>query len=183
MISYTDFQYAAAPKTGTTWFIKAAYEAGLGHKKKTNLHDPPPDGHKGFVVTTIRHPYDWLVSYYLSLRGGTVGVVGVDLFCWIARKSPSVEAFINNYLRMFPGRVTEMFDSYKANTVIRLEDYPESAIEIFDTFRNSRVSCDGQVRKITPQNARKGSPHITNRRQKEAVISAELEFCETYDYF
>jgi len=130
MIQYKNFSFAAPPRTGTTWFIKAASICELGDGQKATLHIPPPADWNGFVVSMIRHPYDWLASFFLSLRGGSVGVECVDVFAF-ARYHDSPESFIQRYLENIPGEVGKMFDTYRANAVIRLEDLPYAGEEFF----------------------------------------------------
>jgi len=182
MIQYKDFFFAAAPRTGTTWFIKCCSEIGLGDKQKANLHVPPSIIWSGYLVTLVRHPYDWLVSYYLALKGGMTGVYDVDTLAEHARTAVDVDEFISRYLTYCSGTVGRIFDRYRATTVLRLEDFPWNAIELFESVG---VKHDDAMKahNITPQNARKGHIHIPNKQQRRQVVLAESEICERYEYY
>jgi len=180
MIEFDRFVLASAPRTGTTWFRKAAADVGLGAPAKFNVHIPPPEDYTGFVVTLVRHPYDWLVSYYLSLKGGAIGVPAVDQFCNIARGSYGVYDFLAQYVRLFPGEVSKMFDLYRASSVLRLEDFPWAVISFFETID---ATIPTSLKDTPLQNARKGEYHIPNKKLKQQVVEAEADFCERYEYF
>jgi len=181
MIQYKNFSFAAAPRTGTTWFIKACSLMKLGDKQKTKVHFPPPLDYNNYVVSSIRHPYDFLVSFFLALRGGATGVGCVDVFSF-ARHHNSPGSFIQRYLRDIPGEVGKMFDAYRANSVIRLEDLPWAAEEFFEgvgvPYETAR-----RVHEITPQNVRKGEPHIVDKKLRKQVMEAEGDFCERHEYY
>ncbi len=182
MIKYKDFFFAAPPKTGSTWFIKCCSECGLGDAQKATLHEPPSIIWSGFLVSTVRHPYDWLVSYYLSLKGGMTGIYDVDVLAQYARTSLDVDEFIHKYLMYCPGAVGRIFDRYMATTVLRLEDFPWNTIEFFESI-GVKPDIAMKVKNITAQNARKGHVHIVNKYNKKRVLNAEKSICERYEYY
>lgn len=184
MIKYDKFYFASPPRTGGTFFIKAASEVGLGDAQKSQLHVPPPtpwEG-RGFVISTVRHPYEFLCSYYLALKGGATGVDCVDVFMDHARTSLDVDEFISKYLRYCPGEVGIIFDRYRANSVLRLEDFPWNVIEFFESIGVQHDEA-WKVNSITAQNTRKGHPHIVNKDLKKQVVAAEKDICERYEYY
>lgn len=181
MIEYKNFSFAAPPRTGSTSFLSMANLVGLGERQKTKAHIPPPNNYGGFVVSMVRHPFDFLISYFLALRGGATGVDCVDVFTF-ARHHDSPESFIRRYLRDIPGQVGKMFDIYQANSIIRLEDLPLAAEEFFESV-GVPSSTAKMVSLITPQNARKGQPHIVDKKLRRAVVEAEKDFCDRYEYF
>ena len=181
MITYPQFTFASAPRTASTWFIQICADAGLGEAHKANVHTPPAEfGKEKLSVTMCRHPYDWLVSYYLALQGGATGIAVVDSrFLSLARMSGTVERFVKLYLRRQSGEVGAMFDEYKANTVLRVEDLPWNVIELL-----SSIGKESDTAKWLPaQNAFTGIPPQPNRKLRQAVVAAEREFCERYEYY
>lgn len=184
MIKYDRFYFAAPPRTGSTYFIKCCSEVGLGDGQKATLHEPPPIPWKGkgFLVSTVRHPYDWLCSYYLALEGGATGIHCVDVLVNHAKTSLDVDEFISKYLMYCPGEVGRIFDRYRANSVLRLEDFPWNVVEFFESVGVEHdEAC--KVSNITPQNARKGHPHIVNKDIRKQVVMVEREICERYEYY
>lgn len=182
MIKYDKFFFAAAPRTGSTWFLKAASIAGLGDGQKATLHQPPPIIWDGYLVSLVRHPYDFLISYFLSLEGGMTGVHCVDVLANYARTSANSDEFIANYLKYAPGEVGRIFDRYKASTVLKLEDFPWNTIEFFESV-GVQYSNAIKIKDITPQNVRKGHVHVVNKNLKKQVMLAERRTCEQYEYY
>lgn len=181
MIDYGPFAFCAPPRTGTTWFIKAAYEAGLGSAPKTRIHTPPTSSYNGLVVSLVRHPYHWLESIYYGLEGGFIGVQQVDKYASIARQSEDFADFVNRCIEEHPKGISQAFDSYRANSVLRLEDFPWAAVEFFESIGAKKDKLE-KVAKLPPQNARKGEPVFLNKKLKDLVVQAEKDLYERYNY-
>lgn len=182
MIYYRDFAFASPPRTGTTWFIKAAAEAGLGAGQKAGLHTPPPEKWSGYLVSMIRHPYHWLEAYYHVLNGAAIGVSCVDMFVEHSRRSKDFNEFIRRYIRHCPGAIGDMFDRYGASTVMRVEDLPHAGVEFFESLGVSEAKLS-RVRELPPQNKGKRTPHKPNPYLLQEVVKAERDFCDRYEYF
>jgi len=182
VIKYKDFFFAAPPRTGSTWFIKSASIVCLGDAQKSKLHEPPSIIWNGFLVSLVRHPYNWLCSYFLALEGGKTGVHCVDVLANYARTSSDVDEFILQYLKYCPGEVGRIFDRYMASSVLRLEDFPWNAIEFFESV-GVKSEDALKVKNITPQNVRKGHVHIVNKNLKKQVVETERKLCERYEYY
>lgn len=181
MIKYKQFVFAAPPRTATTWFMKAAQDLGLGDGSKSHVHDPAPRDWNGLVVSMVRHPYDWLYSYYYALQGGAIGVDAVDgPFVYIARESTSVDRFIRLYLKRKAGAVGEMFNTYNASTVLRVEDLPYGAGEFFESLG---VPSWSATMMLPAQNTYNGVTDAPNKKQRKAVVAAERALCQQYEYF
>ena len=133
MIDYGNFVFAAPPRTGSTWFIKAAAEAGLGKGFKAHVHSKAPKDNTGLVVSLVRHPCPWLASYYHVLQGGHTGVPEVDVLETLARACPTFDGFVRGYLANFEGHVTKIMLSYQADSYIRTCDIRWGAYELFVT--------------------------------------------------
>src|SRR5690606_83320 len=116
---------------------------------KAKVHFPPDNPRRDFVITTVRHPYRWLVSYYLALKGGVIGVKAVDVFAKHCREASSLEGFIRRYLNEIPGAVGLMFDAYEASSVLRIEDLPFCLTEFL-----SLLNCPWEVRREIEQLSR-----------------------------
>lgn len=185
MLNVNDlFQFATAPRTGSTWFLKACHAAGLGELSKSRVHIPPAANHKGFVVTLVRHPCDWLAAYYAAIFPGSVGVPQIDALRQLQTyEDRGFDHFIYTILdRHEPGVVGRVFDAYRANSCLRIEDTPWNVIELFDTLRVPRA-MRSPIANIDKQNTTKVDrlpQWDTSLRRR--VIEAEREFCDRFDY-
>lgn len=179
MIEYPDFQFAAPPRTGSTWFVKACYLAGFGEKQRTHSHAPPPIDYNGFVVSLVRNPTDWLVSYFMTLEGGKVGVPQVDILsnCYVPG---DLLLSIRKFLKMPKNILSTMFDRYQANTVMKLEDFPWAPLEFFMSLGYKEK--DDQIRKMPAQNVRYGIAYSVSWEIRQRIIEHEKDMCERYDY-
>lgn len=132
-------------------------------------------------MSIIRHPYEWLESYYHAIRGVAVGVPCVDVFSQAARNAENFEAFVVQYLRDMPGAVSDMFIAYNAASVMRLEELRWATQEF---FRSVGVEGDElrDVAELPPENVRKDVHRDKHKRLRREVCDADAEFCERYDY-
>ena len=188
MIHFTDFVFAAPPRTGSTWFVQAAAEVGLRPGVVNRKHEQFPDDHlqfpqetQGLRVSLVRHPYNWLMSYYLGLDGGAVNIKEVDVLVDLSRESKDLQTFLRRYVNEMPGTVTRIFDSYQANTILRLEDFPWSPIEFFASLGVRRRDWSG-IEDKAPVNFRKGKQPLVHPFLRRDVCGAEEEFCDRYEY-
>lgn len=178
MITFQHFAFAAPPRTGSTWFLQAATIMGFEGATKTNLHIPFPDDWRGFSLSLVRHPADWLVSYFESLQGGKIGVPAVDALA-NHYKLNDVRSSIRSFLETEPDKLTQVFDAYRADTVLKMEDYPWNAIEFFQS-----IGCKNalDLRGLDKQNGRKHKTTIP-RSLLGAILEHEPELSERYEYF
>lgn len=182
MIHYKKFSFASPPRTGSTWFLKACVEIGIGNDShsKAKLHVPPPVGDTSYRVSIVRHPYDWLESYYYALEGGTIQVECVDVFVPYVRQAHTFRQFVSLYLRHLPGEVGKMFDFYRPNNVFRVEDLPWAAIEFFQSIGVPEKRTN-RLRDLPVANARKIA-QAKDRRLRTLILDAEESYCDRYDY-
>lgn len=181
MIRYEQFDFAAPPRTGTTWFLDAATRIGLGEKSKFAIHKlfPEKERHvQRMYISMVRHPVDWLMSYYHEIHPGSIQVDVVDIFQGIQANDPC--EFMEKVVDQIPGSVGSMFSAYKADSVLRLEDLPWCALSLFETVGvKQRVA---QMCNVLPkQNVSQkhfNIPDVLRRR----VMESEADFCERYDY-
>ena len=135
MIDYGKFHFGACPRTGSMWVMQAAAVAGFGTGFKAEVHTPPIKNNPGqLTVTLVRHPYEWLISYYFALQGGAVGVSLIDDLAPLVREAKDFPHFIVRYCESFAGRFTEIIRSYYSGSVIRTEDLASGIIELFRTL-------------------------------------------------
>jgi len=182
MIDYKKFQFASPPRTATRWFMSICNHLGLGDVSSAAVHVPPPkDNPKVLMVTMVRHPYDWLVSYFYALQGGAIQVPCVDKFVPLARGAGSFRYFIKSYLKRMPGEVGRMFAEYRASTVMRLEDFPWAVMEFFKMLDVEKHSIEA-IREFPAINTWEKTPFTEYDFLRMKVCEAETEFCDRYEY-
>lgn len=183
MIVYPQFAFAAAPRTGSTWFQMAATAVGMKPLSGNTfqVHDHGTLSGQLFSVTLVREPLDWLCSYYWALKGGSINNPMVDQLCMLARESATVEIFINRYLQEQPGTVSQIFNSYQASTVMKIEDFPWNVLLFFGSIgyqKNHATVVD-----LGAVNRTKLKGMLPNRVDYlRQVRKAEEEFCERMEY-
>jgi hypothetical protein len=173
--------FCSPPRTGSTWFLNAVAASGLnmldgGSKDK---HSIGVFNQSDFRVTLVRHPYNWLRSYYFSIAGGHVGVPLLDnIFPVLYRETGSFSKFINVIVTDFPGLVCRVFDAYKASTIMRLEDMPWAAV-LF--MRQINAPNPVGPRAIGKLNGTKELPPV-DEKLRYLLSRSEEEFCDRYEY-
>ena len=164
--------------------MRAAAVAGFGEGFKTEVHVPPTQTDSSwFNVTLVRHPYEWLVSYYYSLAGGAIGLPMLDALAPLAGRATDFEHFVLLYAESFAGRFTEIVRSYRGDTVIRTEELKSGIIELFGTLGvgDGRLA---KIRELSPMNANLRRHDFDNEITylQEIVRRAERELYDQYDY-
>ena len=180
MIDYGKFAFAAAPRTGTSWVRSAACAAGLGEHPSTYVHIPTEPSPNRFSVSMVRHPCDWLLSYWHSLKGGVIGVKSVDMFakcCW----DSTFDLFIRRYVAMMPGEVGRMFFSYQADSYLKTEDLPWAFDELLGMVGVSEA-LRTKARTLGPQNTTNKIRACWHPSLRQRVLDAEREMIEHFDY-
>lgn len=183
MIDYGPFRFASPPRTATTWFERACYLAGFerGVNQHSHVHEPPEDDEK-LSVTIVRHPYDWLESYYHELSGGFCGVAEVDLLVPLVRKSVRFEQFVQSYAKHRAGFLFDLVGTYRPSSIIRVEDLPWAAVEFFDAFDVTAEQFQ-EIVILAPRNSRlkqyNGNGGDTWRK---LACEAEPEYCDAFEY-
>lgn len=126
MIEYEVFQFAAPPGTGVAWFLKAMQIAGYGPGFRAVAHVSFGGPSEPLRVSLVTNPFDWLYRAYLSFEeySSVVGMHDVD------RKSFS--RFVGSFLSKRGFSLSDVFDRYKADIVLRLEDMPWALIELLE---------------------------------------------------
>lgn len=179
MITYKLFEFATTPRTGTTWFMNAAYAVGLGNGFKSDVHLLFPK-QRGTLprVTLVRHPCDWLRSYYQAIYPAKLGLPTDVLSDF--RDASDFDMFVRMYLRRRPGEVGRIFDSYKADVCLRTEDLNVSFPDFCVQLGMRAVQAD-KAKRIPRYNCTK-QPAFWNPALHERVLTAEAHMLERYDY-
>ena len=182
MIDYGKFCFGACPRTGSTWVMQAAAVAGFGTGFKSEVHEFPVEDNPGqLTVTLVRHPYEWLISYYFALQGGAVGVSLIDELAPLVRAAEDFPSFVVRYCESFAGRYSEIIRSYHGDSIIRTEDLRSGIIELFRTLlvKEDRLM---KIKESSPINVNLNKGHVdcNIRYLQETVRRAEQE---TYNHF
>lgn len=182
MIDFGPFQFAGAPRCATTWILHAVSAVGMGDFSKASVHIPHQPPKRGetekLKASMVRHPYDWLASYYAATKLGHTGVPAVDRFQVLP--FGSFKTFVEGYLREMPGAVGNIFSSYGANILLKVEDLPWCWMELLSMVGVSEARwrrCEG----VTRQNWCQRLPKLDSR-LKRAVMRSEREMVERYEY-
>jgi len=190
MIDYGSFCFASPPRTATSWFKTVCLKADILHDGRGASFIPSNARGERLSVSLVRHPYDWLSSFYHAwghgslFRSHTGYVEKVDKFTCLANRTLTFTMFMDDYFSKMPGAVGEMFASYNSSTVMRLEDLPWAVVEFFQSlgFNGSALN---DVAQTPPLNESKKSRPFSKKPPKwlrSAVCEAESEFCDLYDY-
>lgn len=184
MIDYKYFTFAAAPRTGSTWFLGALASAGLGECSKAYAHTPWPRGTQDarLRVSMVRHPCDWLASYFTSIYPGSVIVAEVDEFKKQIPAAKNFNDFLNQYLEKMPGAVGRVFAAYEADAFIKVADLPYALDEFLESVGVKRAARINAT-ELPPQNVSSfmSLPRFT-KEQRKAVLEAEAEFVEKFEF-
>jgi hypothetical protein len=178
MIDFELFQFATAPGTGGDWFVDSCLSIGLhGGFDFLQLCDkiyiPFDDANVDKLrVTMVRHPLEILIQcFYLP---ASIRPIPFDK---IHAKSSS--AFVQEVVALHPGAVGRLIDSYEANMVMRWEDMPHAAVELFGSLGVPNQLLD-RIKPIREKReewrAWAGTAVI------RAAAEAEREMMEKYDY-
>lgn len=183
MINYGPFQFSSPPRTATTWFLRVCSMVGYPGGFKAHAHEPIPEVWcgAGLSISLVRHPYDWLVSWYYGLQGGAVGVPEVDVFAKLVGETSSFWDFVRLYLRRQPGAITRMFSAYHASSILRVEDLPLAAMELFKALGKSEKVLK-KIEGILPMNVTHDIPYVGFPRLRRSVYKAEKGFYDRYEY-
>jgi len=157
--------------------------AGLGRGFKSNVHTPfTENDQESFKVSLVRHPYNWLVSYYVAIYPGVVGIDPIDqLRESHGKELPTYQDFLTNYLMHHRGTVGRIFGAYQADSYIRIEDTPWAVVELFESLgvpKLGRNRCKG----IPIKNSSKQHHPIIGKLRQQ-VLLAEEEMVERFEYF
>ncbi len=179
MISCRGFNYAAPPRTGTTWFRHACAATGLLPLEHSRVGVHTPHDAVGYNLTTLRHPCMWLRSYYHTIYPGKIGVECVDKFAGI--EANDFTDFLEGYLNQMPGAILDMFTAYGASGYLRIEDTPGAYMELVRSVDPSKWKACINVPHMNKN--RKSETWNANESLWDAVLEAERTYSTEFDYW
>jgi len=151
---------------------------------QSQVHAPPIQRYPlQFNLTLVRHPYEWLRSYYYIPQGLMVGVPTIDVLAPLAVAAQSFEEFILSYAEQEAGRYTRIIKSYHGDSVIRTEDLKPAIIELFDALGVGPYWLN-MVDQLTPMpiDLDKAAEAEEIPYLQEIIQKVEPEIYEQYDY-
>jgi hypothetical protein len=90
---------------------------------------------------------------------------------------------VDAYLERASGEIGRMFFGYKADSYIRAEDFPEAFIELALSCDVKPVLLKNSFFKIRPSGLNAFQLVDVSVKKKLAIIEAEKELCEFFDYY
>ena len=156
--------------------IRACASVGFGQASLANAHVPfrGNQNTSKLRVSLVRHPCDWLEHCYLLLKSGAID----KKLVWGFGDSPlySFEVFVEDYLHRIPSEVGLIYQRYRADSVIRIEDMPLAFYELLDALGLPRSSM------CSVPSIRKPERQIWNSRLRRKACQTEKDVLECYDY-
>lgn len=185
-IQFNSFVFASPTRTASNWFRTACAVAGMDRNKR-GIHEPFAKGEKLHRVTMVRHPVAWLHSMYYSHNCGWTGTRLGDMLSAEANRICFAE-FVEWYLKNEPGLVGRIFDLYKADTTIRVEDLPGAAVDFLRLRGVSEAALAAIAAMpvvngwtgLPPQKMTAGLP--LSDELTAAILSAEHAYCSRWGY-
>ena len=194
------FEFAAPPRTGVSWFVRACREAGLGMFGQKRFSEElsigasflqwlPHAERPRLRVSIVRHPCDWLKSIYEVLQTGKTEVrlgdgLAFRYFCaygFGGQHEISFDDFVIRYLDERSGLIGDIFNSYQSDVRMRLGDMPWGFVELLESFDVKQTVLD-RVANVPIQGRIplqiKWDPVLRRR-----LIESEAEFCQSLDYY
>jgi len=127
MIDYGKYSFAAPPCTGEDWFITASQLAGYGPGFRHHAHEPWVGSNREQLrVSIIRRPVEFLRTVYSRLKNAKLSN-GIVFFASL--EDSSFEEFASDYIEKMPGKITELYNMYESDVILRVEDTPWAFIE------------------------------------------------------
>jgi hypothetical protein len=195
-LDFGPFQFACPPFCGGEWVTEVT-KSLLGCEGEGNLHEPPRKKHRGFFITLVRDPYNWLGSYYQAVRSKkerkrTERLSGLPNHLTKTAEGRSFHGFCREVARL--GGFTQYVFGVFPGCVYRHEDLVASAVELMMVLRPimptrhlSAEEFQHRVHKLHQFETSLRMQYVPPRSSdSEKVIDtlreAEAEFCETYEY-
>jgi hypothetical protein len=174
LIDYGRIKFAAPPFVGAEWFVRAMQLAGFGpgfSNKAYGLFKENGRSTEELRVTLVRNPLDWIEATYLNTR---------DCLTCKGNFQAHVRRFIDN-----PGTVTNLYDQYQADLVLRIEDTPWCLVELL-----SSCGVNEEHRELVSQTRPRTAHELALVRSsrwtpqlRQLVVEAEKKTMDRYDYW
>jgi len=190
------FSFAAPPRTGVHWFIKACSEAGIQTSLKSfkiacnvsYLLWPAENEKNDLRISLVRHPCCWLRSVFDAFQAvrmnpflNNAGLAHLQLYNFNDCPLTNFDEFVSWYLEKKAGEIGNIFNQYKADSRLRLEDMPWALVELLHAFGIEQhkleqiVDVCAQARTIS---CSKWHPDLRQR-----VLESEIKLCQALDYY
>ena len=180
MIRYDRFDFAAPPCTGVGWFLDASQLVGFGpgFRCQAYIPFPPRRDYSRLQVSLVRNPVDWLAICHERIAAGQMHTNHLGRF--ESLDASSLDAFVAAYLAEIPGGVGKLYDLYKADVRVRVEDLPWAFVEFVESLGSSNGLVETVKRLSLP-----GRPSAFDLSDdvQQGIIRAEKEVCNAYDYW
>ena len=183
------FEFATPPRTGVSWFVRACREAGLEmfpdeYSISASFLPWKEQTAKDILrVSLIRHPCDWLRSVFdsFNVERENAGLKRFRYHEFADSPYGSFDEFVVQYLETKSGLIGQIFDSYQADTRMRLEDMPWALVELLESFGVKQKSLDRVIDLPPREKSQSCSRWRSDLRQR--VMESEIEFCRNLDYY
>jgi len=189
------FEFAAPPRTGVQWFVQACQGVGLMifpdmSSVETSFYIPwtkHSTSRRDLIrVSLVRHPCDWLRSIYDAFQSDLrLPYLTNRIIVRLGTELPRDDfgKYVTGYLAKMPGEITRIFDSYKVDTRLRLEDMPWALVELLESLGVEQKGLD-RVIALRPQ-AKTPIPMRSKWRSdlRQQVLETEAKLCEDLDYY
>jgi predicted Zn-dependent protease with MMP-like domain len=181
--------FAAPPRCASTWMLNAFSACGERDGSERNSfakhqRDTEPSRIK---ITTVRNPFEWLVSFWQVVDGPTT-INEVDAIFEHKLKAANFPEFVEAIVEDERDLIPEMFDSYNGDIVLRVEDLPWAFDEMLTTFGVRGVEdkwtdeMDSRIN-VCPRKLKTVAAVDKKDVQRRALFDRHREFYERYEYF
>lgn len=188
MIDFGLFQFASAPRTASTWFTSASKAVGLCDPGRVftveEVHAYFPQERTGVPrITLVRHPVDWLASFFSLVYPAPLGLRS-DRLCEFCHRYEvdSFDRFLELSLDWYPGIVGQFFADYDADIVLRTDRISEGFCQVMESMGIDNTAL-GTVRNMPPANVGLGdSPIPWDPVLRERFLDSEQEMMDRYGF-
>lgn len=176
-IHYDGFDFACPPRVGTRWFLHACQLAGLGPGFQEQAH-AEFNGNRQLKVSLVRDPRHWLQSAYASILQNDQDAIRLGGFYMLTRIS--FNDWLDEYLDDPHLSVMGLFDQYRADTVMRIEDMPWAFVEFMESIGIEKTYRE-TIMRLQRLNRSKSLP-AWNQLRWDEVMHKERILLERYEY-
>jgi hypothetical protein len=198
------------PKTGGTWVVDAIKAAGIESESKFNKHatwyeiwcNPRQDNFDPTsipVFAFVRHPFEWLRSYWRFREGARIASGHGPVEKWQPHYAAhhinqqvdycahwEFEVFLERVLERCPGYVSRMFDAYVGSRDFEISFIGTQENLCEDLVRALRLHgevFDEAALRATPHSNVSSGPDVTcSPRLYQRVCDAEKVAMERFEY-
>lgn len=180
MVVGDQFILACPPFCGGNRFMDHCADIGVELICRGSLFDPPDNEDRDrLYLSFVRHPYTWLKEFFINAQLGVGSLFEPELTA-LAVKHNSLAGFIR-YCASKENVVYSIFVKYRADSVLRLEDYPWNIAEVFESLDIPETTI-----KTLPLKESAGISNAVFVKDEQVlrklVVNSERAFCSAYNY-